>query len=218
MKLPRPARESHFLSQSHVLGPLLLQRTLAPKPTSHLLPSQRLFQSPFLAPPASSSLFWMSPFLGTSCTHQRDPSPPVVQPGSNAETWQLDGVSAPNDPCRQLTSLLCGPLCNLSKTTVLASSRSQRNAGAAQISPDVNILTREKKKGGGFSISFREIWWRLQGFRDRSWDQAVERCILVLALAATVGKLMERGEAEPKETSVWVSNWRIYTFFSPPAI
>lgn len=39
----------------------------------------------------------------------------------------------------------------------------------------------------------------------------------VLAQAATVGKLMEKGEAESKEISTWVSNWRIYQsfFFSP---
>lgn len=38
---------------------------------------QRFSQCPFLAPLASSCLFWMSLLLGTSCTHQRSPSPPA---------------------------------------------------------------------------------------------------------------------------------------------
>lgn len=47
------------------------------------------------------------------------------------------------------------------KTRAPASSKAQRNAVAAQISPKVNILTREKIRGVcvcEFSISFRGIW------------------------------------------------------------
>lgn len=116
IKQPQPYRKRHFLSQSHVLW------AFAPPKDSCIqaIVISSLIKSFSWHSVASSGLFWMSPLLGTSCTHQHNPRPPIVaQRGSNGRTWERDGIlgrSVPNNPPGQRVYLLYGPLCNFYKT------------------------------------------------------------------------------------------------------
>lgn len=166
IKQPPPARESHFLSQSHILSPLASSkdsRIRANVISALIKDFPSVLSWHWWLPPAFSGCPFSWGHLALISAIPASPHHPrlIAQHGSNTETWELDGVSrwtALNDPCGQLIYLLCGPLCNSCKTRALASSKAQRNTVAARISPNVNILTRgEKKKKKGVCVNFPSV-------------------------------------------------------------
>lgn len=78
---PKHPEKVSFCPKAMSSAPCFFKGLLHPS-QRHICSHQRLSQCPFLALVASSSFFWMSPFLGTSCTHQRNPSPPA-----HCTTW-----------------------------------------------------------------------------------------------------------------------------------
>lgn len=181
--------------QTHILTPSHPLRPFAPK-QGHLCCHQELSHCPFLALLPCSSLFWRSHSWGHLAFISAIPPARCTTRVASQDLARIPPCTALSDPCREFIYLLCGPLCNLYKVRVLASSRTHRNYEAAQISPNFNILALVGwKRRANFPLNSGNVLeFVSQVFCDQITQSGIKRqqSILASSMSCTASRKVLR--------------------------